>query len=487
MLLPPAHAAGPSARRTRRLALAGVVAWAALATGGACAGPEGDGVQAVRGALGEPTSDYPAYEERVALYATNRARVSPTTEGWPTYPAEPPFQWNYDLDRSSRAHSTDMRDTPCFQHPSCDGTDTFTRVLTFYKGPWSSLAENIAAGTTDPQTVVHNWINEIGSGAGVTGHRDAIFSASLTLIGNGFAAGGTAFSGYWTQDFVGTPVQRPRLTDGIHFPKTVAANGKITFGATYYDAAVGAGTPQVFAVVDGTCDGLTRIRGTAGLGAHEGAFALADGCHPYYFVATLGDGVALATYPSTGALQVGVGSAAASCALFVTLRAAVACGGEASGSTGGGGAAGSAGAGDGGATGTIAGQTGAAGAGVAGSIGTTGTGGSIGTGTGGSTGTGTGAGGGSAGTGTGGGSAGAGTGTGGGGSAGTGGTTDTGGGGTSATPTGAAGASGSPSHGVVGSGCSVAGGEPPSGASLLWLLAAAPFVGCPRRKSKRYL
>src|SRR5450432_2580912 len=333
---------------------------ATLPFSGACTGPADAETDQVTSALGEPMGDFPAYEERVVLYATNRARVSPTTEGWPSYPAQPPLQWNYQLNQSSRAHSIDMRDTPCFQHPSCDGTDTFARVLTYYKGTWMSLAENISAGVTDPQVAVHNWINEIGAAAGETGHRDAIFGAGLTLIGVGFAPGGTSKTpNYWTQDFVGVTVKRPRLTDGIHFPKSVAAGGKVTFGATYYDAAVGAGKPQVFAVVDGACQGLAMARGTTALGAYEGAATLADGCHAYYFVATLGDGVALATYPDTGALQVGAGAATATCALFAPTRPAMTCGGAAGGT----GAGGAAGTGAGGTTGAAGagGATGAAG------------------------------------------------------------------------------------------------------------------------------
>src|SRR5262245_32737098 len=68
--------------------------------------------------LGEPNGDYPGYNERVVLYATNKARTDPSAENWPAYPAQPPFQYNYDLNRSSRAHSLDMATTPCFQHES---------------------------------------------------------------------------------------------------------------------------------------------------------------------------------------------------------------------------------------------------------------------------------------------------------------------------------------------------------------------------------
>jgi hypothetical protein len=330
--------------------------------------PAADDVAPVRAALGQPMGDYPSYEERVVLYGTNRARVAPTVEGWPSYPAQPPMQWNYDLNRAARAHSTDMRDTPCFQHNSCDGTETFTRVLSYYKGPWSTVSENIAAGVMDPLTVVRNWINEVGAPAGETGHRDSIFSSKLTLIGCGFAAGGTSRTpNYWTQDFVGTNVARPRLTDGIHFPRTAAAGGTITFGTTFYDAAFGSAAPQVFVVVDGVCRALSQVRGSATLGAHEAAIALADGCHPYYFVATKGDGVALATYPDAGALQVGTGAAA--CPLFTATRAEVACGGAASGAAGtGGGAAGTGGGTGAAGTGPVAGTSGGA-TGVAGEVG----------------------------------------------------------------------------------------------------------------------
>ena len=170
---------------------------------------------------------------------------------------------------------------------------------------------------------------------------------------------------------MGTSVKRPRLTDGIHFPASVAAGGKVTFGATYYDAAVGPGKPQVFVAVDGACTGLAFVRGTTSLGAYEGQVTLADGCHPYYFVATLGDGVALATYPDTGALQVGAGTAASTCALFGTTRPAATCAGMGGGGSGTG-AAGASGA---------AGATGAAGStGAAGMKGTGGAGGAVGAG-----------------------------------------------------------------------------------------------------------
>src|SRR5260370_34930568 len=92
----------------------------------------GGEVDVVRAALGQPVGDFPNYDERVTLYATNRARADPPAEGWPAYRAQPPLQWNVELDRSARAHSRDMRDTPCFQHNSATATDAFVHVQTDY-------------------------------------------------------------------------------------------------------------------------------------------------------------------------------------------------------------------------------------------------------------------------------------------------------------------------------------------------------------------
>jgi uncharacterized protein YkwD len=353
-----------------------------------CAGPSDEGTANLTSALGQPSGDFPSYDERVVHYATNRARMSPTAEGWPTYPAQPPMQWNLSLNQSSRAHSLDMRDTPCFQHPSCGSAtdDTFTRVLRFYTGAWTNLGENIAGGPADGITVVHNWIYEIGAAAGETGHRDSIFSARFNLIGNGYAPGGMprpALNNLWTQDFVATTIPPiPKMTDGIHFPATVAAGGSVTFGTTYYDAT-GAAPSRIMVVVDGACTPMALAtltgmpRGTAGKGAYEVAVPLAAGCHPYYFLATAGG--TDVTYPDSGALQAGVAVTAGSCALFTTTRSAAVCGG--------GGLGGATGAGGTGATGGTSGAGGATGAG-----GTTGTGGTVGgggaTGAGGRTGTG---------------------------------------------------------------------------------------------------
>ena len=306
---------------------AGCMLW--LAAGCMAAPPVGETAQA----LGEPNGDYPNYDERVVLYATNRARVDPSKEGWSSYPAQPPLQWNYDLNESSRAHSVDMRDNNCFQHNSCDGTDVFDRINSYYTGQFSTEGENISAGVPDGVTAVHNWLYEIGAPAGETGHRDNIFSKDYTLLGVGFAAGGKQYTNYWTQDFIGTGVTRPALTDGIHFPVTAKTGAKLTYGVTWYDSG-GAPPDKLSVVVDGKCNALTVARGGDGQAAYEGSFSFSDGCHPYYFLASKGGKSSV--YPDSGSLQAGYGSSGGSCTLFVSTQAASDCGGGGTTSGGGG-------------------------------------------------------------------------------------------------------------------------------------------------------
>src|SRR3954463_16243880 len=128
-------------------ALAAVICCASACAVPACVGdPDGPDVDVVAGALGQPSGDFPDYEERVILYATNRARMSPAAEGWPAYAAQPPLQWHVDLNHSAPAHSQDMHDTAgCFQHPTCGSAtdDTFDRVRMYYTATARSLSANI--------------------------------------------------------------------------------------------------------------------------------------------------------------------------------------------------------------------------------------------------------------------------------------------------------------------------------------------------------
>ncbi len=266
--------------------------------------------------LGEPTADRPSYPERLALWKCNEARMDPAATGWPAYPKVPPLLWHDELAQAARAHSTDMRDTPCFQHNSCDGTDPFVRIQMYWKGPFSSMGENIMAGINDGQTAISNWIDEIGAAPGETGHRDNMFSGTFHYVGFGYEAGGTQFQGYWTQDFAGvTPAPTvPRLPSGIHFPQSNAAGSSINFATVYYDAG-GAAPDRVELVLDGKATPLMLSKGTASAGSYVGIAKVAAGCHRYYFRAVVGGKGAV--YPDSGTLGVASADALASCPDFM--------------------------------------------------------------------------------------------------------------------------------------------------------------------------
>jgi hypothetical protein len=187
------------------------------------------------------------------------------------------------------------------------------------------MGENISAGVPDGITAVYNWIYEIGAPPGTIGHRENIFSEDFTYLGAGMAPGGTKYKNYWTQDFVGKPVTRPHMADGIHFPKTVATGKTLTFGVSWYEPA-GQSPTQIAVVVDGKCHDLALERGEMGQAAYEAELALADGCHPYYFRAVVAGKTVV--YPDQGSLSAGVGTQGAACTLFATGQAPADCAGS---------------------------------------------------------------------------------------------------------------------------------------------------------------
>lgn len=109
------------------------------------------------------------------------------------------------LDQAARYHATDMAQDSYFDHDSYDRIDNqlqkvcdwFTRIATFYVPPggpsYNSLAENIAAGQSDPATVMGDWMSS-------PGHRANILSTDNWELGVGYYQGGP-YGRYWVQDF----------------------------------------------------------------------------------------------------------------------------------------------------------------------------------------------------------------------------------------------------------------------------------------------
>ncbi len=100
------------------------------------------------------------------------------------------------LDAAAEAHALDMATTPCFQHNSCDGTATFTRVKAYYT-PNTWLGEIIAAGYSTPEAVVDGWMNS-------PGHRANILDGNFKVAGVALAYSNVGtYRTYWVVDFGG--------------------------------------------------------------------------------------------------------------------------------------------------------------------------------------------------------------------------------------------------------------------------------------------
>ncbi len=117
------------------------------------------------------------------------------------------------LAHASRAHSVDMATHGCFQHDSCNGTNVFTRIKTYY--PYNTyLAENVAmyGAAWTAQGVFDAW-------KASPEHNANMLGTNYTVIGIGRA---TSSSGaeYWTTDFGG-------FTDAVLSTGfgTIASNG----------------------------------------------------------------------------------------------------------------------------------------------------------------------------------------------------------------------------------------------------------------------
>ncbi len=111
----------------------------------------------------------------------------------------PPLKANQELTDAARYHSQDMRDDDYFDHDSYNRVGGaleferywYERIQSYYSS--STLGENIAAGSSNPASVVNGWM-------GSPVHRDIILNTAYREIGIGYAAGGS-WGHYWTQDF----------------------------------------------------------------------------------------------------------------------------------------------------------------------------------------------------------------------------------------------------------------------------------------------
>jgi uncharacterized protein YkwD len=93
-----------------------------------------------------------------------------------------PIQGHELLHLAAQIHADDMADNDFFSHTGSDGSSFSQRIYdTGYTG--SPMAENIAAGGTDPANIVERWLAS-------DGHCRNLMMPTATEIGVGFTYGG---------------------------------------------------------------------------------------------------------------------------------------------------------------------------------------------------------------------------------------------------------------------------------------------------------
>lgn len=262
----------------------------------------------------------------MVLVHTNRARAAPTQDTPACSVSTPsaPLAYVYDYNRSARFHSSNLRLTGTFQHPSpctllpdlssrylpngsCNGsascacvggtascsptcTDTFARIALFGT---SANAENIAAGYGSPSAVVQGWLDSAG-------HCGNMLNGNYEAMGVGWD------SNYWTQN-LGNAVQQTGLVAGGHEPQF--SGGAVSFRVNYFDPN---GSPQEAQLnLDGTCFSMASERGGPNNATYLATQTLSGtACRRYQFVFRDSGGTTL-FLPETGSY--GVGGSLAGC------------------------------------------------------------------------------------------------------------------------------------------------------------------------------
>jgi hypothetical protein len=148
------------------------------------------------GGVPNPPVTNAAYDQQV-VELTNQQRLNNGNL--------PPLKRIDALDQAARYMSIDMAQDnywpadPLVNHGTYDrvGSNLVfqcswdARVRTYYSSP---RAENIAAGQSNPESVISDWM-------GSSGHKANILSTGSWEIGVGFYEGSGGYYRYWTQDF----------------------------------------------------------------------------------------------------------------------------------------------------------------------------------------------------------------------------------------------------------------------------------------------
>jgi uncharacterized protein YkwD len=141
-----------------------------------------------------PAAKDAASVSREVLRLVNQARSASRKCGRRSFNAVAPLTLSPLLGRAALAHSKDMAEHSLFEHRGSDGSEPALRVTrTGYQ--WRTVAENIAAGAPDAQTVVRGWLDS-------PGHCVNIMGGEFSEMGVAYTVDPKSRAGvYWAQVF----------------------------------------------------------------------------------------------------------------------------------------------------------------------------------------------------------------------------------------------------------------------------------------------
>jgi uncharacterized protein YkwD len=148
-----------------------------------------------------PASQDAAAVSKRVLALVNDARAAPRKCGRTVFAAAPPLTSSSLLERAAHVQAVDMADHNFFEHTGSDGSHPSDRVTRVgYR--WRTVAENIAAGARDADSVVRGWLNS-------PGHCANIMGAQYREMGVAYVYDKKSDAGiYWSQVFASPKDQK---------------------------------------------------------------------------------------------------------------------------------------------------------------------------------------------------------------------------------------------------------------------------------------
>ncbi len=140
---------------------------------------------------GQTVTPEQAEAERAVLDLVNQERARGARCGGQQLAATTPLTFHTSLLCAARSHSLDMATRDYFDHDSPEGQSPFER-MNEAGYDFSNAGENIALGSSTPESVMDQWMNS-------EGHCKNIMNPQFEDFGVGLASGNNRT--YWTQTF----------------------------------------------------------------------------------------------------------------------------------------------------------------------------------------------------------------------------------------------------------------------------------------------